>query len=55
MFPFHKRKVTTVSMKPPIFGEFSLIYIVYLFIYLFIYEFVSRYIFFLLIEKPTVK
>ena len=22
MFPFHKRKVKTISMKPPIFGEF---------------------------------
>lgn len=21
MFPFHKRKVKTISMKPPIFGE----------------------------------
>ena len=24
MFPFHKRKVKTISMKPPIFGEFYL-------------------------------
>ena len=22
IFPFHKRKVKTISMKPPIFGEF---------------------------------